>query len=145
MTDAPILKIITCLDPTGEREECGAVVENTLEARRVHRAWHAQDKKVKDAFRSAINSRDEKIRSLELRLADIQRDVEHIDIPVPASPIEIDSDGWNDDDEPEPSDLDQPASTYTDEDINATIAMNPADLPQPPAGHTVTYGPGITT
>ena len=140
MTDAPTprTRFIPCVpDPVRPdprpREYCGALILDTDDMRRFHREWHAHEKNAKDGVRSALTARDAKIRELEARITDMQRDVENIDIPDPIDPIEIASGGWSDDDEP---DLDDgPRSTYADDDLtgyadatitDATVATLPA-------------------
>lgn len=107
------LKVTTCFDPTGRTVSCYALVEDTDEARREHRAWHRHEEKVKQGLRDAVKERDEEIGRLSRQVDDAQRDVKGIVIPEPVLGIEISRDGWAADDDED----DDPRSTYVDDDL----------------------------
>lgn len=133
MTDTPKpLKVFTCFDPTGRTKYCHALIEDTDEVRREHRAWHAHEEAVKTGLRTALLERDKTIGELARQLEDLGRDVTGIEIPQPVLGLEINRDGYSDDELDTDYHLEPaPVSTYATEDVNATIAMDPADLPTP--------------
>jgi hypothetical protein len=141
MTDAkPRTRFIPCIpDPTQpeldtQREYCGLLVIDTDPMRSYHRAWHANEKKVKEALRDAVKDakaaiadRDRTIADLAARIDAMARDVENIDIPEPIDPIEIAIGGWSDADEPDddPEGDDAAESAYAAEDVGATLTAVP--------------------
>lgn len=118
------LKVTTCYDPTGRTVSCYALVEDTDDARREHRAWHRHEEKVKQGLRDAIRERDEEISRLSRQIDDAQRDVQGIRIPEPVLGIEISRDGWTTDDDPD----DDAGAAYVDDDL-----AYPTTQPRPAA------------
>jgi hypothetical protein len=140
------LKVFTCYDPTGRTKYCFGLVEDTPDTRREHRAWHAHEELVKQGYRDKINDlaeemrkatqgRDDEIASLRQEVADLDRDVTGIEIPQPVLGIEINRDGYTEDDELASDDSRSP---YVDDDIAFPVAEVRADAA---AAFTVTTEP----
>jgi hypothetical protein len=123
MTDATgprPLKVFTCYNPRKPTESCYGLVEDADEPRRLHREWHKHEESVKDGYRKTINqnaeialkaiaARDEEISGLRQEIADLGRDVTGIEIPQPVLGIEINRDGYTEDEldaEPAPESAD---------------------------------------
>lgn len=124
-TDTPRspLKVTTCFDPSGRTVSCYALVEDTDDARREHRAWHRHEEKVKQGLRDAVKERDEEIGRLSRQIDDAQRDVQGIVIPEPVLGIEINRDGWAPDDD----DLDDPRPAHEEDDLAYSPTQARAD------------------
>lgn len=140
MTDNPTTpRATTCPD-------CRALIPATVEDRRDHRRRHTHDDKVAEAIRTELKS----VRALQAeiasRLSNLEKDLDNIEIPEPAEPMTIEE--WpddelddEDDDDEDDVDLETP-SPYADDDLTATVALDPTDLPAP---HTGLYTPADLT
>lgn len=143
-TPPKTLSVFTCINPRHPSRSCHLLVENTPETRQAHRQWHIDQESDREALRGAIKKRDETIAELRQAIAGYRRDVTaytaevagfhgevaRVETPTIPPQLEIDRDGYTDDelddepDEPLPiaealafdADVDAERSQYADDE-----------------------------
>lgn len=130
---------------------CSALLPDNPDDRREHLAEHADVAKKLEAQRNRVGALLAEIGQLKDAIVDFRRTLDSH--PITAEPTEIVVNDIPDDEidefddltgyagEPAESaaDLDNPVSTYADDDVNATVALEPADLPLPTGSVTNLY------
>jgi hypothetical protein len=134
------LKVFTCYDPTGRTAFCYGLVEDTDETRREHRAWHRHEEAVKRGLRGAITERDDTIASLRQEVADLRGDVKGIELPEAVLGIEINRDGYTEDDDLDEDD-DEPEDAVERARADAEAAFTTSDAPTPQVDPSGLYTP----
>lgn len=137
------LKVFTCVDRRHESRSCHALVEDDKDARLAHRKWHLDQETDREGLRKGIKDRDEEIASLKAEIAGYRRDVaemdrtvesfhgevQRVETPTPPPALEIDRDGYTDDEignDPEPIE-----ESFTDERFVANATSEDVATPAP--------------
>lgn len=120
MTDTTVRRTpaaVPCHYREANGENCVALIPDTDEDRRTHRAWHDSERAYRRGFRDAISERDRiieralaRIDELAQRIDDFGRDIDNIEIPDTVEPLRINE--WPDDEDEDDLD-DEPIVTVS--------------------------------
>lgn len=141
-TPPKALSVFTCINRRHPSRSCYLLVENTPETRQAHRQWHVDQETDREALRTAIKRRDDTIARLREELSGYRRDVAdyarevagfhgevaRVETPTIPPQLEIDRDGYTDDElDGEPA---EPLPLSEDLDLDLDLDDDGADRSQ---------------